>query len=166
MEKKHGQGSTFHICHFCAKAFVTVKNYNQHFKDVHRNGDNFDCRLCDLKFIRKLAHKKHMKGTRENEFENDENHKKGKENITSQECKDYDRNEKQTKKQNTNKNASIVNPSKIIEEEIPPNNTGEAKVKPVIISFSSREASESGPKAQTRKRSKARFIKSRVKNTS
>ena len=32
--------------------------------------------------------------------------------------------------------------------------------------YSSREASESGPKAQTRERSKARFIKSRVKNTS
>ena len=35
-----------------------------------------------------------------------------------------------------------------------------------ILVYSSREASESGPKAQTRKRSKARFIKSRVKNTS
>ena len=77
-----------------------------------------------------------MKGTHENEFEKDENHLKGKENITSQESNDHDRNEKQTKEQNANKNPSIVTPSKIIEEEMPPNNTSEWKVKPVIINFS------------------------------
>ena len=127
--KKHDQGSASHICHFCAKAFVTIKHYNLHFKNVHRNGDNFDCGLCDQKFIRKLLLKKHMKTTHKNEFENDENHQKGKENITSQESNDNDRNTKEI----VDKSLSIQDSHKVMEEEIPPN---EAKVKPVVINFS------------------------------
>ena len=31
----HGLGEAMHICHFCAKAFISLKQFNIHFKQRH-----------------------------------------------------------------------------------------------------------------------------------
>ena len=121
--KHHGQGSTFHICHFCAKAFVTVRHYDLHFKEAHRNGNNFDCSLCDKTFIRKLEFTNHLKHAHKNDFENNEN-----ENISSHESSNKDRNTNHTKEKDIIEIPPTQESLKVMEEEeIPLNDVSEAK---------------------------------------
>ena len=66
MWKQHGQGSPSHICHFCAKAFVSLFHFNIHFKQFHGKID-YECHICDMKFLHKCKLEIHMIQEHENQ---------------------------------------------------------------------------------------------------
>ena len=66
MWRQHCHGSPSHICHFCAKAFVTLSGFNLHFKRFHGK-TNYECNTCDLKFLMKNEYDIHMIQTHENQ---------------------------------------------------------------------------------------------------